>query len=106
MDLHLALQYVTVTATVIGYFVIAGWLLTLVWFFSKVVGEFRFNRLLKRRHDHEFDLVRSSWLAETRAPDPSNFDTAEIPQFDFRPEDDIPTEETGLVFDIQERYYQ
>lgn len=95
----MVLHYLVVTATVIGFFVMLGWALTIVWFVSKIVGEFRFNRLLKKRAEREYDHESTDWS--------DNFDTTEIPiGFRFYEEDDYATEETAAVFDIQERYSQ
>lgn len=98
-------------AIVIGFFVMLGWVVLIAWFIFVTIGEFRFNRILKRRAERDFDNLRSSWLLESKEAKlewdagSSRFDTAEIPiNFKFDNEDDFATEETAAVFDIRERY--
>lgn len=106
------LQHIlTLTATVIGYFVMAGWLVLIAWVISMAIGELRFSRALKRRAKRESDNLRSSWLLDERestpVDGPERSDTLKLRSinFQFHPrEDDFATEETGAVFDIRERY--
>jgi hypothetical protein len=99
----------TTAATVIGFAVMCGWVLLAVWFLSTIVGEIRFNRIMKRRLQRDSDNRHSSWVFDDPFPTPDDgperTDTRELPiGFKFHSEDDLPTEETGAVFDIRERY--
>lgn len=105
----------TTTATVIGFVVMAAWVVLIVWLISIVCGEFRFNRLL-RRTQIESREARSSWESDmnqrarydsTGGFDHPLHDTTEMSMIDFRfhpREDEFLTEETGAVFDLSERY--
>lgn len=109
MDLITIQHAFITTATVIGFVVMFAWFLIAVWFLTTIVGELRFNRILKRHAQRESDNRRSSWVFdspfETRDAGPERHHTAELPiGFKFISEDDLPTEETGAVFDIRERY--
>lgn len=93
------------TATVIGCVVMCAWLLLIVWLLSVTIGEFRFNRILKRRARFESDHRRSSWEPESqyeRIHGGTRHHTQELPiRFKF---EEMDTEETGAVYDIRERY--
>lgn len=116
MNLSNIMHGLTTTATCIGFFVMCAWVLLLGWLISIVFGELRFNRLL-RRTQRDSRAHTSSTYHETHEmrlrahykPDDGfehDFTTAELPiHFRFHhDEDEFPTEETGAVFDISERY--
>lgn len=113
------IEALTTTATVIGFCVMFAWTITIVWLISVTIGEFRFNRILKKRAERDYDNLRSSWLLEMQdlpsdedGPDRTDTNeyhavrhpTAEIHHLNFHHEDRYDTEETGAVFDIRERY--
>lgn len=109
MDLVQIQHAFETTATVIGFVVMFSWVLLAVWFLSTIVGEIRFNRIMKRRLQRDSDNRTSSWVFDDPYPTPDagpeRHPTAELPiGFKFITEDELPTEETGAVFDIRERY--
>lgn len=98
----------TTTATVLGFVVMFSLVLLAVWFLAIIVGEFRFNRIMKRRLKRDSDNQTSSWVFDdplTHDAGTERHHTAELPiGFKFISEDDFATEETAAVFDIRERY--
>lgn len=98
-------EHLTTAATVIGYFVMSGWILLLIWFIVITIGEVQFNRRMKRQSEKDWDNARSDWLLEDRQKADDRHDTDQLPHFHFLQDEDItPTVETAAVFDIRERY--
>lgn len=115
-------HYLNVTAMCIGYFVMAAWVIGIAWLLSVLIGEIRFNFILRRYQRLDSESPTSSWDPEPErqwdAAGSNDGDTTILPRlpllqeprtndirFRFHPdEDDFPTEQTGSVFDIRERY--
>lgn len=68
------LTAVNTTAMVLGYMVLAGLLSFVAWILGVWLDKWKYERRKKRRHDAEWDDIRSVWL---RYMDVERTDTAE-----------------------------
>lgn len=60
------LTAVNMTAQVLGYVVLSGLFLTLVWYIGVWIDEWTYRRSRRRQHDIEWDNLRSAWIFEQR----------------------------------------
>lgn len=64
MSVHELLSYLNITAMVLGYILLMMFLAGAFWMAGNWAEGWRYKRARKRRHDHEWDEVRSVWLDE------------------------------------------
>lgn len=90
------------TALILGYLVLLSLLAGLIWFFAIRYEAWRYKRRRARKHDIDWDNLRSAWIFDLQQ---SRIDTAETPIINSnRVDTDVLDFTVEQIYDYQKEY--